>query len=76
MYVSRPRGAKPNYNMYIGDTSRTGNFKSDNTLCYSGPQEGMAICDGTGKYLIWEFKDGIGTSGFFELLAYNVKDLA
>ena len=59
----------------MGDTDRSEAYASQNQLCYDGPQEGMALCEGTGRYLIWELKNNVDLY-FNELYVYDMKDKA
>ena len=41
------------YNVYIGDTDDSGDYKNSNTMCYVPSDDGLAECIGTGRYIIW-----------------------
>ena len=65
------------YEVYIGDTDFGGNFESQNSLCYKGDQEGLANCEGAGRYL--QFKAVSPSSAmiqFSEILVFDETDLA
>ena len=66
----------PMFNVYLGNTTYTGSYTSDNTLVYSGPDEGVAVFTtiSTGQYLIWALSNG-QDAHFSELRAYDLPDL-
>ena len=66
----------PVYKIFIGNTDTYGNFETENTLCYTGGQAGLANCAGSGRYLIWQLSSGDRNVDFAELFAYSMADLA
>ena len=63
------------FKVFIGDTDYLGSYGTENTECYAGPQEGLGLCDGSGRYLIWELTSASYIK-FSELRAFDLKDLA
>ena len=66
----------PTFNVYLGDTDCTGDYKNDNTLVYNGPQEGVAVFKSITKdrYIIWELTNAQSVR-FSTLRAYDLMDI-
>ena len=62
--------------VWIGNTSGTGDFTSDNTLCHTGFDNGVTSCEGEGQYLIFYTPSGDDYFHFGEIYAWNEAELA
>ena len=63
--------------IYIGDTSSSGDFTNDNTKCHTGSMNGVIACDGSGRYLII-LRESSETDSMkvAEIAAYSYENLA
>lgn len=73
--LSWERVRKPRYNIYIGEADIDASYNSQNKLCYTGPEEGVALCEGQGKYIIWELQNNIDMA-IAEIMVYDKLDRA
>ena len=66
------------FDVYVAETQYTDQtFKDGETLCYSGANDGLISCEGTGRYIIWQLKEKTNDTevGFSELSAFDAKPL-
>lgn len=63
------------YKIFVGDTAYSNvNYETSNTLCYTGRDDGLAQCIGTGRYIIFNYQSG-GDAKFGEISAFDYKNL-
>jgi hypothetical protein len=65
-----------NYKIFVGETTYTGDYTNGNTLCYTGPDDGLAECIATGRYIIFEYQGPTGGDAeFSEIMAFAEKNV-
>lgn len=68
----------PLITIYVGETPYSdGSYMTQNKMCYTGNWEGLALCEATGRYIIWQLAtDATADRTIYELIVFKETDLA